>query len=101
MHNAQGNLIYLGLITDRVPIIPQFTPSHIGGHVPPISFGQVFDLPRLRRLLGKPVLEWLDVKNTSLGSVDELGCWNLWESVQYRESHPRGSVTTEHLKLGP
>jgi hypothetical protein len=37
----QINLIYLGLITDRVPIIAEFIPSHIGGHVPPIPFGQV------------------------------------------------------------
>lgn len=58
----QINLIYLGLITDRVAIIPEFIPSHIGGHVPPIPFGEVFDVPRLRNELGKPVLEWREVK---------------------------------------
>lgn len=54
--------MYLGLITDRVPIIAEFIPSHIGGHVPPIPFGEVFDVPRLRKELGKPVLEWREVK---------------------------------------
>jgi len=93
-------LIYLALITDRVPIVPMFTPSHIGGHVPPINFGDVFDVPRLRKGLGKPVLEWHDVKDRKSESLDELGCWNVWESVQAREAIPRYSHIPMHLKLG-
>ncbi|KAJ6575269.1 hypothetical protein B0H19DRAFT_635080 [Mycena capillaripes] len=94
------NLIYLGLITDRVPIIPEFIPSHIGGHVPPIPFGQVFDVPRLRNELGKPVLEWREVKDYQNGTfVDDLGCWNVWEAVQYREAFPRRSRIPDDLKL--
>ncbi|KAJ8523387.1 hypothetical protein ONZ45_g176 [Pleurotus djamor] len=94
-----GNLIYLGLITDRIPIVPMFTPSHIGGSVPPIPFGEVFDVPRLRRLLGKPVLEWREVKDPSSETVDDIGCWNLWESVQYHEHYPRRSPVPGHIKL--
>ncbi|KAF8899030.1 hypothetical protein BD779DRAFT_1431621 [Infundibulicybe gibba] len=94
-----ANLIYLGLITDRVPIIPMFTPSHIGGSVPPIDFGQVFDMARLRKELGKPVLEWYDVKDRQSDSIDELGCWNTWEAVQDHEAFPRRSSLPEHLKL--
>ncbi|KAJ7170028.1 hypothetical protein C8R46DRAFT_221157 [Mycena filopes] len=93
------NLIYLGLITDRVSIIPEFIPSHIGGHVRPIPFGKVFDVPRLRTLLGKPVLEWREVKDPNSTFVDDIGCWNIWESVQYREHYPRRSRITDDLRL--
>ncbi|KAJ7110064.1 hypothetical protein C8R44DRAFT_842487 [Mycena epipterygia] len=93
------HLIYLGLITDRVPIIADFIPSHIGSHVPPIPFGEVFDVPRLRNELGKPVLEWREVKNPNSTFVDEIGCWNVWEAVQYREAYPRRSRTPNDLNL--
>ncbi|PPQ78032.1 hypothetical protein CVT25_015577 [Psilocybe cyanescens] len=93
------NLIYLGLLTKRVPIIGMFTPSHIGGHVPPISFGDVFDVPRLTKAINSPLLEWYQVKNQSSGDFDELGCWSVWEAVQDREQSPRGSSATNMLKL--
>ncbi|KAG5649844.1 hypothetical protein H0H81_001801 [Sphagnurus paluster] len=94
------NLIYLALITDRIPVIPMFTPSHIGGAVPPIDFGLVFDVPRLRRALNIPVLEWHEVKDRSSTQIDELGCWNTWEAVQKKEAHPRASHVPNHLRLG-
>ncbi|KAF7303293.1 hypothetical protein MKEN_01293400 [Mycena kentingensis (nom. inval.)] len=93
------NLIYLGLITDRVPVVPMFIPSHIGGHVPPIPFGEVFDVQRLRNELGTPVLEWRDVKDVNSTEIDELGCWNIWEAVQYREAFPRRSRIPDDLGL--
>ncbi|KDR85480.1 hypothetical protein GALMADRAFT_53717 [Galerina marginata CBS 339.88] len=93
------NLIYLGILTNRVPIIPMFVPSHIGGSVPPIDFGEVFDVPRLVKAIRKPVLEWHQVKNISAGDLDELGCWNLWEAVQERENIPRRSSVPNLLKL--
>jgi len=93
------NLIYLGLVTERIPILPMFTPSHIGGSVPPIDFGDVFDMSRLRSGLGKPVLEWHQVKDRNSTEIDELGCWNVWEAVQDREAFPRQSFVPVHLKL--
>ncbi|KAF5385096.1 hypothetical protein D9615_001270 [Tricholomella constricta] len=93
------NLIYLALITDRIPVIPIFTPSHIGGAVPPIDFGLVFDIPRLRKALNKPVLEWHEVKDRSSNELDEIGCWNTWEAVQEREQYARRSQVPDHLKL--
>ncbi|KAF6766677.1 hypothetical protein DFP72DRAFT_1162239 [Ephemerocybe angulata] len=93
------NLIYLGIITDRIPIVAMFTPSHIGGSVTPIPFGEVFDVPRLREALRRPILEWWEVKNNSSQEVDELGCWNVWEAVQYREHYPRRSVVPDILSL--
>ncbi|KAF8203947.1 hypothetical protein BJ912DRAFT_1090884 [Pholiota molesta] len=93
------NLIYLGILTNRVPILPMFTPSHIGGNVPPIDFGEIFDLPRLRRSLHKPLVEWHEVKNRTSQAVDELGCWNVWEVMQAHGDSPRGSSLPDRLKL--
>ena len=92
------NLIYLGLITDRIPIIPLFNPTHVQD-APPLQFSDVFDLPRLREALGKPLLEWDDVKDSN-GDLEIIGCWNVWESIQKDESHPRYSRTPHQLQLG-
>ncbi|KAH7916414.1 hypothetical protein BJ138DRAFT_468258 [Hygrophoropsis aurantiaca] len=94
-----GNLLYLAVITDRVPIIPKFIPSHIGGSVPPIAFGGVFDVPRLSQAIGKPILEWHEVKDVDSKTLDDLGCWNVWEVVQKDEHKPRGSFLYDWLKL--
>ncbi|KAF8913143.1 hypothetical protein CPB84DRAFT_1812062 [Gymnopilus junonius] len=99
MTYASMNLIYLGILTDRVPILPMFVPSHIGGDVPPINFGDVFDVSRLAKNIRKPVLEWHQVKNSSSRELDELGCWNIWEAVQDREQFPRRSVVPDLLSL--
>jgi hypothetical protein len=67
----QANLIYLGVLTDRVPILPPFVPSHIGADVPPIAFGEVFDVPRLRQAVG-PIVEWHEVKKTDSSELEHL-----------------------------
>lgn len=99
----QGNLIYLALITDRVPVIPPFT-SHIGGASVPIAFSAIFDVSRLAREIGAPVLEWHQIKNIalaeSLAEQDDLGCWNIWEVDNIPADAPRGSYTTLMLNLG-
>jgi len=97
-----GNLIYLALITDRIPIVGMFTPSHVNmdGPAASVPFGDVFDVPRLRKLLNKPVLEWRDVKEYQNNpEIEELGCWSTWQAVQLYEAHPRGSTVTQHLNL--
>jgi len=73
----KANLVYLELITERVPIIPMFYPSHIGYDRPPIAFGDVFDVVRMRKLIGKPIVEWRDVKDPTSEALDTLGCWNV------------------------
>ena len=93
------NLIYLGLITDRIPIIPLFNPTHVQ-NAPSLRFSEIFDLPYLRKALGKPVLEWADVKDPHNGDLEIIGCWNVWESVQNEEHRPRFSVTPHQLQLG-
>lgn len=94
------NLIYLGIITDRVPIIAMFTPSHIGGDAPVITFGEVFDIPRFIEETGTPLLEWLDVKDPDSEVTDTLGCWNVWEAVQSYETHAREGWVPMWLNLG-
>jgi hypothetical protein len=56
------NLLYLARLTERVPIIPRFQPVHLTGNVSHIEFSEVFDLPRLRKELRTPILEWDQVK---------------------------------------
>ncbi|KAH7886098.1 hypothetical protein F5I97DRAFT_2025845 [Phlebopus sp. FC_14] len=94
-----GNLLYLAIITDRVPIIPKFIPSHVGGDTPPIAFGDVFDVSRLKKSLGIPILEWHEVKDVDSQTLEDLGCWTVWEVIQNGENKPRGSFLTEWLKL--
>lgn len=95
-----ANLIYLGTITDRVPVMPMFTPSHIGGDADPIPFGDVFDVPRFIRDSGINIVEWRDVKQPDSDVLEDLGCWNVWEAVQYYEHFPRNSAVPNWLKLG-
>ncbi|KAJ7757463.1 hypothetical protein B0H16DRAFT_1536747 [Mycena metata] len=93
------NLVYLGLITDRTAILPVFMSAHLPGDPPPLFFGEAFDVPRLRKSLGKPVLEWNEVKQTRSPIVDEIGCWNTWESVQYNDRGHRHSNVPWFLNL--
>lgn len=99
-HAAQGNLLYLAMITERVPILPRFIPSHIGPDALDIPFGHVFDVPRLSKAIGLPILEWEQVKDVDSTVVDELGCWALWPVVAEEDIPPRGSSVVEKLKLG-
>lgn len=77
-----------------------FVPSHIGGDKPNVDFGEVFDVERLARGVGIPILEWHQVKNRTSDTLDDLGCWNTWASVQDKEDFARRSPVTAHLKLG-
>ncbi|KAF8160717.1 hypothetical protein B0H34DRAFT_349230 [Crassisporium funariophilum] len=80
------NMIYLGTISNRVPIIPPFGPDHhISGEAGALPFGQIFNLTRLRQAIRQPVLEWLDVKDLPSArsiskpadsELEQLGCWS-------------------------
>ncbi|KAL6310144.1 hypothetical protein BKA93DRAFT_721989 [Sparassis latifolia] len=94
-----ANLIYLGSITDRVPIIAMFTPSHIGGDAETIRFGDVFDVQRFNKESGIQIIEWDEVKDRNSTEIEDIGCWNIWEAVQYNEDHPRGSAIPWHVGL--
>ncbi|KAG1905317.1 uncharacterized protein F5891DRAFT_1008767 [Suillus fuscotomentosus] len=96
-----GNLIYLALLTERIPIIAKFLSSHIDSSEPPFAFGEIFDVPRLSQAIGIPVLEWHEVKDSESQVLDDLGGWSVWESVErYTEDpRPRASPIIDRLKL--
>ncbi|CCM03129.1 uncharacterized protein FIBRA_05250 [Fibroporia radiculosa] len=94
-----ANLIYLGVLTGRVPLISVFTPSHVGGEAGNIPFGDVFDVPRFIQDSGIDIIEWRDVKDPYSPQLEDIGCWNLWESVQYHEHAPRISSIPDWLQL--
>ncbi|KAJ6520711.1 hypothetical protein DFH09DRAFT_939625, partial [Mycena vulgaris] len=100
---AQMNLIYLGLSTNRVPVVPFFRPLHITNgdnhHGPNIDFGDVFDMERLEEGLGKRVLEWYQVKERDSYVVDPLGCWNVRQAVQPNLKEPYYSSMPDLLNL--
>lgn len=62
-----------------------------------MHFGDIFDLPRLSREVGLPIVEWRDVKrprgeNETLQNerVDEIGCWSIWMTSQPSTSNDGG-----------
>ncbi|KAG1896947.1 uncharacterized protein F5891DRAFT_1130051 [Suillus fuscotomentosus] len=86
-HDARGNLIYLALITERMPIISKFLSNHIDPSTPPFVFGEVFDVPRL-------------IEDPESQVLDDLGCWTIWETVQQHIEipEPRRSPLMNMLK---
>ncbi|KAF7296422.1 hypothetical protein HMN09_01112600 [Mycena chlorophos] len=99
------NLIYLGMLTERVPVIPHIAPTHvatdIGGSAvgPGLEFGDAFDLPRYFEATKQPLLEWSQIKDKTSQTIDPLGCWNLWEPVSTSNKGPHWSATPHRLKL--
>ncbi|KAG8715214.1 hypothetical protein FRC11_005287 [Ceratobasidium sp. 423] len=100
---ATINLIYMAKLTDRIPIIPPFTPSHVGSisEVGPLEFGDVFDVPRLANELGMHIIEWREVKHSLLdvhktegrvqSEVEKVGCWSAWALSPVSNGVPRHS----------
>ncbi|TFK56646.1 hypothetical protein OE88DRAFT_1730116 [Heliocybe sulcata] len=78
---ALGNMIYLGMLTDRIPIIPPFTPSHVNASAGPVLFSDAFDIDHLSSVLRIPLVEWHEVKQQDSKVIDELGCWSVWETA--------------------
>jgi len=86
----------LGLMSDKVPILPRFAPTHVGTDAGFIPVSEIFDLKRLGNLIRTPVLEWDMLKNYSRENLEDLGCWG---------THPtlfNGGVlrTTTEIQLG-
>ncbi|KAF8647058.1 hypothetical protein AX16_006893 [Volvariella volvacea WC 439] len=103
------NLIYLGVLSERVPIIPPFAPAdHISANGGVVPFSEVFDLARLSHNIRAPLLEWSDIKtlpsrNADASSapqnvpVEHVGCWSTRQQNDYE---PYGSPNLlKHLGL--
>ena len=87
-------------MTQRVPILGKFNPSHIGGDAGSIPFSEVFDIDLLSEKIGIPVLEWTDVKDPTSQEIEDIGCWSVWQAVQNRESGPRLNTALQEEGLG-
>ncbi|KAG9032477.1 hypothetical protein FRB95_001452 [Tulasnella sp. JGI-2019a] len=94
------NIVLLAQFTRRIPIIPPFSPSHIGYDEESIPFGDVFDVLRMAEELKMPVLEWRDVKKdieTVAGpQSDKLGCWTCW--AQFDDGPRAGKARENRLE---
>ncbi|RXW14500.1 hypothetical protein EST38_g11355 [Candolleomyces aberdarensis] len=100
----QMHMIYLGVMTGRIPIVPPIIPvAHITYNAGLLRFGSVFNLTTLRSALRRPVLEWSDVKTFDINgtfteemdhnkptdpNIEYFGCW----SVVSRQSDGPGLV---------
>jgi hypothetical protein len=87
---AHGNLIYLALLTHRIPILPPFAPVHVGPSAGLISFGEIFDIPYLSGALHTPILEWHEVKDIVPehgAQTEALGCWSLFATIEGEPKH--------------
>ncbi|KZT51338.1 hypothetical protein CALCODRAFT_443220 [Calocera cornea HHB12733] len=96
---ALVHMIYLAQLTERVPILPAFAPSHLSqsaGHIP---FGDVFDLRRLSEEIHMPILEWRDVKQPNSTVVEDIGCWSAWIGGGQSNGRPRDSYLPAALGL--
>ncbi|KAJ7626252.1 hypothetical protein DFH06DRAFT_1285110 [Mycena polygramma] len=93
------NLFYMAMITERVPVIPYFTPTHVGGSAPTIAFSEVFDLPRLEKAISTRILEWHQVKDPESEIIDPIGCWNVWQAVRSAHTEPHFNSASKRLGL--
>ncbi|KAJ7493300.1 hypothetical protein B0H11DRAFT_2277373 [Mycena galericulata] len=94
------NLLYLAMITERIPVIPYFTPTHVGrGLAPTLAFGEVFDIPRLQEAIRTRILEWHQVKDPKSETVDTMGCWSVWMAVQSTNTEAHFTSVPPRLKI--
>lgn len=97
------NYIYLGLLTNRVPILGPFAPTHVGFAEDLIPFGDIYDVERLAAEIRFPVIEWRDVKKPRGNDQppEPIGGWTVWARYDtIRTGLPRGNRMTESLGLG-
>ncbi|QRV86512.1 O-FucT domain protein [Ceratobasidium sp. AG-Ba] len=95
------NLIYLAILTGRIPIIPPFLPSHFGTleTAAPIPFRDIFDVSRLASELSIPIVEWDEVKVPKSPEIESIGCWSTQAGVKTTETRPAYSSHPSILNL--
>jgi hypothetical protein len=110
-----ANMIYIGLQTQRIPILPPFVAVyHLGDSAgSTVAFGDVYNISRLSSHLGIEVLDWMEVKELpKQGSpeevakqkppvFEEVGCWSAWAAVpQSNGASNRAGRVPDILGLG-
>jgi hypothetical protein len=96
------HIIYLGLLTRRVPILGPFAPTHVGSpNSGSIPFGDLYDIECLASKIAFPVIEWRDVKRPlEPGQQPEpLGGWTVWARVD--SQHSAGEGRPRHNQVTP
>ncbi|KAG8874341.1 hypothetical protein FRB97_005966 [Tulasnella sp. 331] len=102
---SAANLIYLAMLSSRIPIMPPFSPGNIGGlsEIGPIHFGDVWNIPLFREQTSVALLEWREVKKMGNASqpamMDILGCWTLHATAHGRTDPPHGVDMFDYLAL--
>jgi hypothetical protein len=111
---AAMDLIYLSLLTNRIPIVPPFWPTHVGTDAGLVPFSDFFDVTRWAKTLNIPILEWKDVKNFASEKLDPekyfntgyygggeegIGCWSVWMTQHARGEGPREGEVPAALSL--
>ncbi|CAA7266954.1 unnamed protein product [Cyclocybe aegerita] len=100
------NMIYLGLISDRIPILPPFGPHHMSYDAGALRFSHVFNLKYLRKALNRPILEWHEVKEEDSPSSlrepsseerESIGCWSTRKEAIANPLRVKSVI--DHLKL--
>lgn len=100
------NLIYLATLTNRIPIIPSFEPSHFGSlnEADPLHFGDVFDVPFLMSKLDFPIVQWHEIKQLDSSAKDraleQIGCWSVRAGNQASGGFPGDWTSKNMFKLG-
>ncbi|CAE6392964.1 unnamed protein product [Rhizoctonia solani] len=101
-----ASLVYLGILTKRVPVVPAFLADHFAKatDITPTPFGDMFDLAYLSEKLNIPIIEWHELKRTAYSPVDglqpeteKLGCWST--SAGYKNSAPTYSYSARIYEL--
>jgi hypothetical protein len=111
---AAMDLLYLCLLTNRIPIIPPFWPTHVGTNAGLVPFSDFFDVTRWAKTLNIPILEFKDVKNFTQETLDParvfnpgyyggeeegIGCWSIWMTQHARGEGPREGEVPAALTL--
>ncbi|KAJ3515420.1 hypothetical protein NLJ89_g1772 [Agrocybe chaxingu] len=100
------NMIYVGLISDRIPILPPFGPHHMSYDAGALRFSNVFNLTQLKKALNRPILEWHEVKEEDSPSSlrepsaeerESIGCWSTRKEAIANPLRVKSVV--DHLKL--
>ncbi|KAJ2914442.1 hypothetical protein MD484_g5969, partial [Candolleomyces efflorescens] len=103
-------LIYLGILTQRVPILPPIIPAaHVSEHAGNIAFSDIFNLTTLRSTLRYPILEWKDVKSPQANvmdnpppsdpALDTFGCWSTQKRTLVETTSSTSSENVLKLDL--
>ncbi|EJT99488.1 hypothetical protein DACRYDRAFT_55580, partial [Dacryopinax primogenitus] len=96
------NLLFLSLLTERIPVLGPFVPSHLSPSAGYLPFSEVFDLPLLAHELHTPILEWSDVKRVEddlQGEREAVGCWSTWAGWEWGNGQGRSGWVPDTFDL--